>query len=179
LGQLYYLFLIAVTLAIVLGWERRPLSSVGLRAPTWGTLGWSIVAAVILMRVVVPLTLWLVSRTGLPLFQSGLEKVLALPVWFRLLAIVVTGGLFEEFIYRGYATERLSEVTGSTLIGSLLALSAFAWMHYPLWGLGPVLTFYFTGGFLTLLYLWKRDLVLNMLCHIIVDIVGLILTPPI
>jgi len=178
IGQLYYLAIVAATLAVVVFGEKRPLSSVGLKTPTASTFLWAIVAALVLMKSVAPAAMWLVSRTGLPLFGSGLEKVLALPLWFRLLAIVITGGIFEETIYRGFAIERLSELTGSSWLGSLIALSAFAWMHYPLWGVGPVLTFYITGGFLTLLYLWRRDLVLNILCHILVDCVGLILSPP-
>jgi uncharacterized protein len=178
LGQLFYLSIVIAVLLFVTLAEKRPLSSIGIKVPTWSTLFWAVIAAVVLVKGISPFSMLIVSKLGLPLFGKGLQTIVVLPVWFRLLAIVITGGIFEEVIYRGFAIERLAELTGSSALGAILALSAFAWMHYPLWGLGPVITFYISGGFLTALYLWKRDLCLIMLCHMIVDCVGLILAPP-
>jgi uncharacterized protein len=178
LGQLYYISIVTLTLLIVVYWEKRPLSSIGIKAPTWSTLLWMVVTAIVLMKVISPLATWCVSQLKLPLFSDGFKTILALPIWFRVLAIVITGGIFEEVVYRGFAVERLSELTGNYWIGSFIALSIFSWMHYPLWGLGPVLTFYITGGFMTAIYLWKRDLLVTIGAHIIVDMVGLIFLPP-
>jgi uncharacterized protein len=173
-GQIYYLAIVAAVIFIVVGWEKRPLASIGLKPPTLATVVWALIAAAVLVKLIVPAAMYLVSLTGLPLFDKGLAKIGPLPFWFRLLAVIVTGGIFEEVIYRGFLTERLSELTGSRWVGGLLSLSAFAWMHYPLWGLGPVLTFYITGGFLTALYFWRGDLLTTILCHILVDMLGLV-----
>ena len=77
-----------------------------------------------------------------------------------------TSGAVEEFLYRGYATERLGALTGSRGVGAGLATLGFALAHVPAWGLGFALTADLPFGIvMTAFYLWRRDLLANMLAH--------------
>jgi membrane protease YdiL (CAAX protease family) len=176
LQQLLLVGLCAIVLSIILGWERQPLSSIGLHPFHWQAIAWGLGFAGILIFIYSPLLIWAMQRLNLPGFGSGLSHLSHLPVWYLILAVVV-GGTVEEILYRGYATERLSAFTGSYWVGSVLALIAFGLAHVPLWGWVPAGTTVISGGLLTLFYLWTGDLLPCILAHILTDSVGLILTP--
>lgn len=106
-------------------------------------------------------------------FEVGLAKLTPLPIWYLLFAIVI-GGVVEEVLYRGYAAERLSLLTGSYWIGCGLSLVAFGLAHVPLWGWLPASTTVLSGGLLTLFYLSTGDLVTAIVAHIITDSLGII-----
>jgi len=178
IGQVGMWTLLAAILAIARLWERRPLASLGLRPLRISSLVSGLVAAAILVYAVVPLATALVSATGLPAFEGGLARVLALPVWMRTVA-VVTGGLVEEVLFRGYAITRLEDVTGSSVVAAILSVLVFAASHSPLWGPGPVLSFVLSGGFLATWFLWRRDLVANIVAHVLVDAIGLVFALPV
>jgi membrane protease YdiL (CAAX protease family) len=118
--------------------------------------------------------LWVIQRLGLKGFEDGLAKLTAQPIWYLMLAVAI-GGVVEEGLYRGYATERLSWLTGSYWIGCGLALVAFGLAHVPLWGWVPAMTTMVSGGLLTLLYLWTGDLLAAIVAHIATDSIGIIL----
>jgi membrane protease YdiL (CAAX protease family) len=65
-------------------------------------------------------------------------------------------------------------LTGSTLIASVISLSAFGLAHVPLWGLAPALTTLVSGGIMTLMYVWRRDVVALMIAHVIADLFGIL-----
>jgi membrane protease YdiL (CAAX protease family) len=134
-------------------------------------------APAILIYAVVPAASALMGALGLGGFEAGLTAVHAWPLWLRVLA-VLTGGAAEELLYRGYAQTRLEQLTGSAPLAAALSVLAFALAHGPLWGLGPVVTFLFSGGFLAAFFLWRRDLLANVVAHVAVDALGLVLTGP-
>ena len=88
-----------------------------------------------------------------------------LPIWFRVIA-GFTGGMVEEVLYRGYAIERLAVLTGKRWVAASVSAGIFGLAHIPLWGvafsLGADLPF---GIVMTIFYLWRRDLVANMMAH--------------
>jgi membrane protease YdiL (CAAX protease family) len=47
------------------------------------------------------------------------------------LLLVVTAGVFEETLYRGYALERLSSLWGSQWLAATATLALFTLMHAP------------------------------------------------
>jgi len=85
--------------------------------------------------------------------------------------IVFRAGFVEELFYRGYAIERLKSLRWPKAAAALVPLVIFALMHYP--G-GPinVLVSFTLGGILTLFYLWRRDLVANIIGHFLVDFIA-------
>jgi membrane protease YdiL (CAAX protease family) len=83
----------------------------------------------------------------------------------------------EETLFRGYAIDRLALLTGDVWSGALLSLAIFALVHLPAWGPGPVISFFFTGGVLTAFFLWRQDLLANVVAHTAVDAWGLVVAP--
>jgi len=119
-----------------------------------------------------------VVACGLPFLQlkqnaAALSELLAQSFELRL-AIVARAGVVEEFLFRGYAIERLYELTGSRFVAGLVPLVIFAVGHVVNWGPAQILVAGAAGLVLTLLYLWRRDLASNMVAHFIVDALGIL-----
>jgi membrane protease YdiL (CAAX protease family) len=174
-GQLLLWGLVGAVAALVLRAERRPLASLGLRPLRVSSALCGLAAAAVLAYAVVPLATWGIAALGLAGFEGGLAALRAWPLWLRV-AAVGTGGLAEEVLYRGYALTRLEPLVGSPLAAAL-SVSVFALAHGPLWGPGPVVTFFFPGGFLAAFFLWRRDLLANVVAHVAVDALGLVSAP--
>lgn len=171
------LWLIGIAVAVVaLEWEGKPPSFFGLRPFHWSSIAWGLALAWLLIRVFYPLTLRAFAALGLRGFDEGMAQVLALPLWFRIIA-VVTAGVVEEFLFRGYAVGALAQLTGSVWIAAGVSVAAFALLHWPLWGAGPVLSFVFSGGLLTAFFVWRQDLLANVVAHVVVDGMGFVVAP--
>ena len=110
----------------------------------------------------------------IPWFTEGLSKLAAYPVWFLVLAVVIGGGA-EEFLYRGYAVERLAALTGSYWIAGLLSVLVSGLAHVPMWGWPAALTTVVSGALATGFYVWRRDLLANIIAHVTTDFVGIVL----
>jgi membrane protease YdiL (CAAX protease family) len=162
--QVLYCGLPAFVLWVVIRHERLPLGSIGLRRPGWSTFVWGIAlwaALYLLPLVTTPLT----NALGAPGLEEGVQRLAAIPVWFRL-AVGVTGGVIEELLYRGYAVERLATITGRRWLGGAISAVVFGLAHIPTWGLGFALGADLPFGIvMTAFYLWRRDLLANMLAH--------------
>ncbi|MBE9136915.1 CPBP family intramembrane metalloprotease [Nodosilinea sp. LEGE 07088] len=161
-------------LGIVLFKENQPLSSIGLQPLRWQSMVWGLAFAGILIFIYSPGLMWAIRQLNFTDFEGGLSKLTQLPIWYLILAVII-GGITEEILYRGYATERLSEFAGSYWTGSILALAAFGLAHIPLWGWQPAVTTVISGGLLTLFYLWTGDLIPCIIAHIITDSVGIVI----
>jgi len=90
-------------------------------------------------------------------------------MWFLVFA-AMTAGIAEETLFRGYAFERVAELTGSYAAGRLHHNRLVRADHLRLWGWGPVVAFMVSGGALTLFYAWREDLLANIVAHAIVDV---------
>jgi membrane protease YdiL (CAAX protease family) len=82
---------------------------------------------------------------------------------------VIRAAVSEEVLFRGYAIERMRELTGSIRIASVISCVIFALERVDPWGWGHLLIAGFAGTILTLLYLWRRNLWVSMAAHFIVD----------
>jgi len=169
-GALWSLALIVLGIALL--WERLPLRSLGVVPLPWGSVVSAVLAAAVLLYVATPLGLWLIEAFGLPGFEVGLSKLRALPFGV-LVCAAATAGVVEEFLYRGYAIERLAILTGSRVAGALISLAAFSLAHLPFWGAASAVLTLVAGIVLTVLYLWKRNLAANILAHTLTAVVQL------
>ena len=167
--------LVALVLAIVLYWEERRLTSIGLRAPTRRETAVGLGAG--LLGVVLGLLSTGIAVVALQLEQpetlSALSR-LSLPVQ---LVIVVTAVVTEEILWRGYPIERLAEVTGSVWIGASVSGVVFLAVHFPAWGLvgaipQAVFTVVIVGS-----YVWSRNVVACMLTHGVINVVMILVLP--
>jgi uncharacterized protein len=80
-------------------------------------------------------------------------------------------GVTEEIVYRGYAIERLTFLTGRRWLAALLAGAAFLVAHWS-WGATQLILVGFATLIFTSLYLWRRDLLCCMLAHALADLIG-------
>jgi len=123
-----------------------------------------------------PLASWALAGLGDRGFAPGIETAIQLPTAYLTLTIVVVAAA-EELLYRGYAIERLFDLTGSYLVASAVSVIAFGLAHVPMWGLAAAATTIASGGILTGIYVWRRDLVALILAHIATDVCGLVIAP--
>ncbi|MEO0868405.1 MAG: type II CAAX endopeptidase family protein [Cyanobacteria bacterium J06642_11] len=163
-----------MVVGIVLFWERQPLSSIGLHQLNWQSILWGLIFAGFLSFIYAPFLIRVINQLGWAGFENGLAKLSPLPTGYLVFAVGI-GGIVEEVLYRGYATERLSLLTGSYWLGSLLSLVAFGLAHVPLWGWLPAVTTVLSGGLLTLFYLATGDLLTAIIAHIVTDSVGIVI----
>lgn len=167
--------LAALVLLILVRWERCPLRSIGLVRPRWrsvllGLLGF------LGLSIVYGLATALQATFHLPGHGRGLAQLLALPVWLRVL-LVVRAGVVEEILYRGYPIERIAWLSGSRWAGALVPIAIFSLAHVPFWGVAYLLVVLPGAVVLTCLYLWRRDLTVNMVAHFLADCVGIVIVP--
>jgi uncharacterized protein len=160
-----------VLLLIVRRWECAPLQSIGWHAPRWSTIPIGIVAGVIIAVVsgVVGDRLEPADTHVFPLMQ-------ALPLVLRV-ALVITAGVFEETMYRGYGIERLSRYFGGKWVAAAITVGLFTLAHAPTVGAAHLPSILLGASLMTGLYLWRRDLLLNMVAHSTINAIGLLVLP--
>lgn len=159
----------AALLVIVRRGEHLSLRSIGLgTARWWASTLWGFVVAVVLAIVVGGLAH--LTGYGHGPGSAAFEK---LPLWLITL-IVIRAGVVEELFYRGYAIERLRMIGLGRFWSVAIPLVIFSLGHWS-GGLANVVIALAAGGILTGFYLWRRDLVANMIGHGLVDFVANVL----
>lgn len=160
----------AVALLVVIRrGEHLPLRSVGLgTARWWMSILWGLVIAVVSAAIVGGLAY--LTGYGHGPGSAAFEK---LPLWLITL-IVFRAGVVEELFYRGYAIERLRMIGLGSFWSVAIPLIIFSLGHWS-GGAANILIAFAAGIILTGFYLWRRDLVANMIGHGLVDFVANVL----
>ncbi len=174
-SELFFWGLAIGILALVRFWERRPLYSIGSKRFSLRDAGWAIVFAVALFLsfpLIYGTLIWLEVPVATEMFKA--LGALPLPV---LLLLALRAGVTEEILNRGFLIERLLLLTNSKVVAVVLPLLIFIISHLA-WGMAHLLFVTVGGVLLTILYFWKRNLWLNIICHFLVDISLFLLMPP-
>jgi uncharacterized protein len=149
--------------------EHLPLRSIGLgTARWWKSILWGFVLAVV-SAVVVGVLAYLTSYGHGP-GSAAFEK---LPLWLITL-IVFRAGVVEELFYRGYAIERLRMIGLGRFWSVAIPVVIFSVGHWS-GGAANILIAFVAALILTGFYLWRCDLVANMIGHGLVDFVANVL----
>ena len=169
---LFHWLNLAAVIGIVLFAEKLPVTSIGLKRPRWWTVPLGLLAGAIILAF---------SGITVSLLKASPSKHLAefltsLPFVVRVV-IVITAGVFEETLFRGYALERLATAFDSKWIAGGITVALFTLAHLPAVGFEHLLPIFIVSTFITLLYLWRRDLVVNVIAHTTIDGIGLLLVP--
>jgi membrane protease YdiL (CAAX protease family) len=165
---LIWLSAVALVVLIRRG-EHLPLRSIGLgTARWWESILWGFIVAIVSAVVVGALAH--VTHYGNGPGSAAFEK---LPLWLITL-IVFRAGVVEELFYRGYAIERLQLVGLGRFWAVAIPLVIFSLGHWT-GGAANILIAFAAGLILTGFYLWRRDLVANMIGHGLIDFVGNVL----
>ncbi len=154
-------------LLVVRRLEGLPFTSIGLGTSRWWKSAlWGLLTAILCGGVAVALA----KAIG---FGQGPTAFDRLPSWL-ISVIVFRAGIVEELFYRGYAIERMQALGMRRSLAAVVSLVVFSLGHYT-GGPANVLIALVVGGILTAFYLWRRDLVANILAHTLVDFVANVL----
>ena len=164
------IWLNAVALIVIIRrGEHLPMRSIGLgTARWWKSILWGFVIAIV--SAVVLGALAHLTGYGNGPGSAAFEK---LPLWL-ITAIVFRAGVVEELFYRGYAIERLRLIGLGRFWSVAIPLVIFSLGHWS-GGAANILIAFAAGLILTGFYLWRRDLVANMIGHGLVDFVANVL----
>jgi uncharacterized protein len=176
LGQAAFWALFVAVLAIVVLWERQSLASLWLQPFRWQSVAWGVCLAVVVVAVIIPAREWVRRSAGLSGYTAGMEHMLALPLWYRLLA-VLGAGIVEETLFSGYSVTRVLRFTGSAWLAGAVSLVVFCLLHLPGWGAGPALAFLVSGVPTMAFFIWRKDLLAMIVAHLAIDSWALIITP--
>ena len=158
---------------IVFRAQGRPLSEVGISGVRWRD-----VLAAIGGTVVGVVLAGVVGRiVAIKASVNDLQEIAAVPLSLRV-TLVLTAGICEEFIYRGFAIEELIFLKSKGWLSAVVTWAFFTVSHALPNKLSTALLIPGTlGAVLTGLYLWRRNLASCMLMHAMVDTVFLVVLP--
>ena len=176
LSVLSIILIVLVVFALARYREGLPLRRLGFARLGWSSMAIGLTLTLFFTMVVGPFAYWIVTQLNMGTFEEGLSNLATLPTWYLILTIVFVATA-EELLYRAYAIESLSAITGSVGIAGAVSLSAFAAAHVPMWGWGPALTTLVSGAVATLVYVWRRDIVALIVAHVATDLYAIVIAP--
>lgn len=166
--SLIWLCVIALLFVIRKG-ERLSLRSVGIGTASWiKSVLWGAVLAI--GCALVGGTIATLTHYG---HSDSAEAFSRLPVWL-MSVICVRAGVAEELFFRGYAIERLEALGLNRFVSAAIPLVIFAVGHWT-GGWPNIVIALALGAILSAFYLWRRDLVANIIGHFLVDFVANVL----
>ena len=150
--------------------EKLSLTTIG-----WKPLSWKWVFAAIglgvLLSLFVPVLTLLVNAFFPPSDTGTITQVTSNFFFFFLLLSVLTAGITEEILFRGYSLERLYEITGNKWVSGLISLIFFVTIHATGWNIAHIIGVVIPlGTILTGLYFWQRNLLFVMIVHVVIDL---------
>lgn len=166
----------AMVLVLVVAWEDRPLSSMGIERPTGADVGWGVAGAA------VGLAWYHVSDAVVE--WLGFESATVAAAWMTDLSVPVllfvtgTAVVTEELLFRGYPIERLTELTGDVRLGAAVTVVLFAIGHVPVWGPAGAVQIGVWSILVTAIYVYRRSVAPCIIVHFLnhVFLVWMVLT---
>jgi membrane protease YdiL (CAAX protease family) len=174
-GEVLWWALLVAILAYVPIVERKPLSTIGYRRPGFWDVGLGAIAAGIAIAGVLVILNAVLPALHIDLTQET-DALYATPLFYRVL-LVTRASVVEETAFRGYGFERIAELTGRQWPAALATFVLFTLAHYPGGGWGDAIVAAWGSLVFTALYLLRRNLWSNIICHWIADGTGFILVP--
>ena len=147
--------------------EKRPLGSIGFISLRAKDIFIGIITGIIIFVGLGVIYYGLFPALNLN-EDDQVNQLIATPFLWRFFS-VIRAAVGEEVLFRGYAFERLQELTGSKFISAVVSCTIFTLEHVSPWGWSHLLLAGFGGLILTVLYLWRRNLWVNIIAHLIVD----------
>jgi membrane protease YdiL (CAAX protease family) len=154
---------------LVVFWERKPLSSIGLKGVSWRDV--SVVMGGYLVVFLIGHLLDLVLPKRVP---SDVQLATMLFPFPLRVAMVLTAGVTEEIESRGFLIERLEAITGSTWISAFVAFFVFLLQHATSWGIAHAVRTALWTTVLIGVYLWRRNLLACISLHFLADATALL-----
>jgi membrane protease YdiL (CAAX protease family) len=175
-NELIWGAVVGLLLLYVTGIERRPLSSIGLKAPGFKNIGIGIALGLLTIALLGVLYLQVLPALHLDdhiAASANAAALLATPFWWRFLS-TIRAAVAEEILFRGYAMQRIEELTGSKTAATLISCAVFTAAHLSTWGSTHTLIVAIAGLTFSLAYLWRRNLWVNIIAHFMVDAISVL-----
>jgi CAAX protease family protein len=154
--------LITLTIiAIARYWEKETWSSVGITRFSLADLFLGV--ATFLIYYLIPLG-WMMGKV---LHAGVTQGAIHTEFWF--LASVASSVFFEELANRAYIIERVIAFTGSRLLAGIASLLLSITLHIPGRTLGGALQRGPVLLLLTVLYIWRRNVVACLVAHFLIN----------
>lgn len=170
------ILIVLVVFALARYREGLALRRLGFACVGWSSMAIGLTLTLFFTMVVGPFAYWTVTQLNMGTFEEGLSNLATLPTWYLILTIAFVATA-EELLYRAYAIESLSAITGSVGTAGAVSLLAFAAAHVPMWGWGPAFTTLVSGAVATLVYVWRRDIVALIVAHVATDLYAIVIAP--
>jgi uncharacterized protein len=158
----------------LVGWtllmEKQSILTIG-----WQSLSWKqavgAMAIGVLLSLLVPVFSFVVSFI-VPASQTGsIDQVTSSFPWWVILLSVITAGITEEILFRGYPIERLLAGNINKWLSAGISLLFFVVLHAAGWNSAHLIGVVIPLGIaLTGLYLWQRNLKFLMIVHVVIDL---------
>jgi uncharacterized protein len=103
--------------------------------------------------------------------------LMAAPLWWRFIS-TIRAAVIKEVLFRGYALERIEELSGSRIVAVVVSCAVFTLAHVSRWGWSHELIVAVGGLAFSLLYLWRRNLWANIIVHFIADAMSVLARAP-
>jgi len=174
LEELIFWLLLLVMILWIYFVEKRTIASIGWKKMTI-KLTFVAIGLGLVLFVIFGISNVAIQAIGLELNQEIAEMISSksIPV---LILLALRAAVVEEVLFRGYAFERINELTKSKWVAGLVPLIIFMLLHLS-WGIGHLLFVFIAGGLLTLMYVSKRNLALNIVVHFTVDVIAIVVLP--
>jgi membrane protease YdiL (CAAX protease family) len=156
--------------------NKLPLRQLGFAESGWRSIPIGLLLAAFLVFVYGPILTWALHQSGAGAFENGMDRLAPIPTWALLVTIIIMASA-EELLYRAYAIEVLGPILGSRSAAGAAAVLVFSLAHVPFWGWAAASTTLAAGALLTIIYLWRADVLALMIAHVAADIVGLVIVP--
>lgn len=149
-----------------------------------GSIGWKKVSVYMVMAgtglgvvlfIIFGISTTVIQSLGLELNQEMAKLISSQSVPFLIL-LAVRAAVVEEVLFRGYAFERVNEITNSRILAGLLPLIVFTLAHIS-WGAGHLVFVFIAGGLFTIIYSATRNLALVIIAHFVTDILAIVILP--
>jgi membrane protease YdiL (CAAX protease family) len=162
-----------IVLCISLFGEPRTLASIGLRRPKLLTPLWGLLAAVGLLVLGGAASFVTYKVLHQPNNTPAQAEALVRGSFVYALCLAVRAGVIEEVFYRGLAIEQLGVLTGQRWLGAVIATSTFVLVHLVHFDVRQLIPIATVSTGLAVLYLWRRNLWINITAHALIDALAL------
>ena len=167
-----------VLLLLIISWiyfvEKRTLASIGFKKVTikmiFGAVGLGLVIFILFGALTTA-----IQAFGLELNQEAAQLISGQPIPV-LLFIALRAAVVEEVLYRGFAFERIYDLTQSKWLAGLVPVILFTLVHLS-WGVGHLAFVFIVGGIFMLVYISKRNLPMIIIAHFTTDVITLLVLP--
>ena len=152
--------------------DRRILASIGLGRPTLGTVLWGLSGAVALLGLGGLASFVTYTVLHQPNHSPAQVEALIRGSLIYALFLALRAGVIEELLYRGLSIEQLTFLTGSRWFAASISTLAFVLLHALRFNPLQLIPIAVASCGFAGLYLWRRNILMNMIAHSLIDAVA-------